>query len=112
MRRIAACSPSLAFVYSCSPRCASAPVKPPSVSYACGREDARLPPVEQLGQRVLQQRQSTRLVDDVGDDAGHQPRFELDAGPVPGSVIADSSSSAASGVTATVLRSTSAANSG
>ena len=43
------------------------------------RQCRPLPPLEQLGERVLQKRQRSRLVPHVGDEFGDETRFEVDA---------------------------------
>jgi hypothetical protein len=52
--------------------------QPAELPVGGGGDDPALPPVEELGQGVLQQRQGGRAVGDVGHDAGDQRRLELD----------------------------------
>ena len=71
-RRIAVCSLWLGGCVQLLAASCDDPRQPAQRLISTGREHAGLVSLEQFGQRVLQQGERARLVDDIGDDPGGQ----------------------------------------
>ena len=81
-------------------RLLSAPSTPPIPGSRSGQAVARTS-IEELGQRVLEERERARLVPDVRDQLAQQGGLERNAGAAAGLTAAASSSSDVSGVALT-----------